>query len=155
MMTIPRRLTIAAAALLAAATLVFGVSVPHASAVPESFEVVFGQLVFQNAATRNAAQTRITNTLGNRPRFQDTEWTVTPVAAGKYGAGPALMVTLRMTSRADADALWSDITQVTALSTLRATSMLLQSSVQFDAELGTQTVTQIHQLTVPAAPGDF
>jgi hypothetical protein len=117
---------------------------------PESFEAVFGQLVFQNTTARNQARNALDKYAA---RNNYTPPTITDVAAGKYGAGPALLVTLRLDARADADEAWSDGVAMTA--NLRATSILRQSSVVFDATEGTQTVTEIHKLTVPPDPGDF
>lgn len=125
---------------------------PSATAQPESFEVVFGQLVFQTTNARNTARAVIQN-YASRNQY-DTP-TITDVPAGKYGAGPALLVTMRLQNRSDADDVWADVTAANRLTALRATSQLRQSSVQFDATEGTQTVTEIHKLTVPAAPDDF
>lgn len=122
-----------------------------AVAVSQSFEAVFGQLVFQNTSARTTARNVITKYVA---RQQFDEPTIQDVPAGKYGAGPALLVTLRLAARADADEVWADITG-NVLSVLRPTSIIRQSSVTFDAEEGTQTVTEIHRRTVPAAPDDF
>lgn len=139
-----------AAALAAAALTTGAVTAMPATAAPESFEAVFGQLVFQNNTTRNQARTTIERYVA---RNNYSEPNITDVPAGKYGAGPSMVVTLRLASRADANEVWADITAATG--SLRPTSIMRQSSVQFDATEGTQTVTEIHKLTVPAAPDDF
>lgn len=122
-----------------------------ALAAEESFHVVIGQLVFATTQRRNQARTVITNYAS---RNQYTPPTITDIPAGKYGAGPSLMVTMRLANRVDADEVWADVTG-NVLSNLQPTSRLWQSSVVFDAVEGTQTVTEVHRLTVPAAPDDF
>lgn len=146
-MTIRRFITaLAASVLLLGAT-----QAMPATATPESFEVVFGQMVFANQAQANQAESAITSFL-NRARFRDEVAQILQVPAGKYGAGPTLVVTIRSTSRADADAIWA--AGESRFGTLQSGSQLIQSSVTFDSELGTQTVTVIHKRSFPAAPGD-
>jgi hypothetical protein len=119
----------------------------------EEFDVIIGSLGFATAQIRNQAQTRITNFLGSRQQFRDEEPVFNRVTT-KYGGVAGLGITLRMSSRADADAIWADI-EANSWSVLQPGSMVLQSNVVFDSAEGTQTVTEIHQRSFPAQPTDF
>ena len=123
-----------------------------APAAVESFELVQGQLVFSTAGQRSTARTRITQLL-NKRTFRDVDPTLIDVPAGKYGAGPTLVVTLQMADRADADAIWSRV-DTESLQFLLNGSQILQSSVSFDAVTGEQTVTLVHQRSFPPQPTD-
>lgn len=118
----------------------------------ESFEVVFGQLVFQNAQRLNTTRNMIENRLLNKPTFRDVAPTLFEVPAGKYGAGPTLVATLRMADRADADAIWTDAASI--FGQLMDGSVLMQSSVEFDATEGTGTTTVVHLVHFPPFAGD-
>lgn len=120
--------------------------------VLESFELIYGILVFATAGRRDTAQTRITNLL-NKPTFRDATPTLEPYPAGKYGAGPTLIVTLRMTNRADADAIWSEA-EARSFGFLLDGSFLMQTSVSFDSETGEGTTTIVHRRSFPPAEGD-
>ena len=119
----------------------------------ETFEVCFGQLVFQNAQRLNQTRNMIENRILNKPTFRDVQPTIFEVPAGKYGAGPTLVVTLRMASRADADAIWSDA--MSALGNFEIGSFLMQSHVEFDPAVGTSFTEVIHRIHVPAAVDDI
>lgn len=120
---------------------------------PESFDVIVGALGFATTNARNTAQSRIETFLQNRPRFRDEQPTFNRVG-DKYGGVAGLGVTIRMSSRADADALWSDI-EDRSFNVLQDGSWIEQNSVTFDAVTGEQTVTQIHRRSFPADPSDF
>lgn len=120
----------------------------------ETFDLVVGQLGFASTAARDAAQTRITNFLAGRPRFRDEEPTYNPVNTGKYGGVAGLGVTIRMSSRSDADALWADIA-AGSFSVLQSGSWVEQNAVTFDSAAGTQTVTPVHHRSFPAQQTDF
>lgn len=139
-----------AAAIAVTAAAMIGAA-PAAQADEATFHAVFGQLVFDDAQARQQTRT-VLEAYVSRSNF--TTPTIADVAPGKYGAGPALLVTFRLDVRADADAVWADVTRNVVLNRLRPTSQLRQSSVTFDPETGTQTVTVVHKLTVPAEPDD-
>lgn len=119
----------------------------------ETFHVVFGQLVFQNAQRLNQARNAIENRLLNKPTFRDVQPTLFEVPAGKYGAGPTLVATLRMSDVADADGIWALVPSF--VDNLQDGSMLMQSSVTFDAMEGTSLTTVIHRIHIPAAADDI
>lgn len=117
----------------------------------ETFHVVFGQMVFNNQNTLNQARTVIESRM-SRPRFNDVEPTIFEVPAGKYGAGPTLVVTLRMVDIADADQLWSDASA--RFNVLQPGSVMQQSTVTQDNSTGAGSTTVIHLVHFPAAVGD-
>lgn len=118
----------------------------------ETFELVYAQLVFGNQNQANSAETAISNFLA-RPAFRDGDQTIFQVPAGKYGAGPTLLVTARMRDRADADAIWN--AAQTRLAQVQAGSFIMQTAVTMDAVSGTSDAVVIHRVTVPALPDDI
>lgn len=118
----------------------------------ESFELIYGQLVFGNQNQANGAETAIRSFL-SRPAFRDGDQTIFQVPAGKYGAGPTLLVTARMQQRADADAIW-DAAQ-SRMGQVQNGSFIMQTSVTMDSTSGTSDAVVIHRVSVPALPDDI
>lgn len=118
----------------------------------ENFELIYGQLVFGNQNQANNAEAAITTFLA-RPTFRGVEQTIFQVPAGKYGAGPSLVVTARMLSRVDADAIWD--AAISRLAQLQPGSFIMQTSVSMDAVVGTSDAVVVHRVSVPALADDI
>ena len=119
----------------------------------EIFHVVHGNLVFTNQARCDQALAAIQAFLA-RPAFKDAaEQTLFQYPAGKYGAGPSLVVTLRYVAGADADAVWE--AAMTRWNFCIAGTKLQQVIVEQD-NLGGPVAPAIvvHRRSNPVAPDD-
>jgi hypothetical protein len=118
-------------------------------------ETVAGVLIMSTTGRRTQVRNRIEAYLG-RPRVN-----VIPSSplliddnTNKYGVGFALIARAEFVSRADADAVWADITS-NSLAILEPGSFIDQYTSNEDQEVGLDETIYIHRLHVPAAPGDF
>jgi len=116
-------------------------------------EQITGVLVCATEQRRNQVRSVIGAYL-SRPKAGTRDFVLTDAPAGKYGAGPALVVSAPFVSRQDADDAWTDLAAVN-------TTWLIEGSVaqQFtsteDPEVGINETVYHHRKHWPADPSDF
>lgn len=100
-----------------------------------------GVAVCTNTTRRNALETRAA--LWAAKEGASAPPTTQRVNAGKYGAGPTLLIGINFPDRATADAAWADIDGFDPTFLLEGT-MLMQYTAREDGETVNETIT-IHR----------
>jgi hypothetical protein len=117
-------------------------------------ETIAGVLVFVDEATRTQARNAIETYLARPRAGVATTPELMDQPAGKYGAGPTLLVRVAFLSLADANEAWA--TAVTFIfPALIPDSQLDQYTSTSDDEHTINTTVYQHQMHVPARPEDF